>query len=103
MPTGGQIWTALIPSLIRGGFGVVVNTNNVEQSIARQSMQLAKTHRELARVLCRNAVTLKEERIPLPQAEEVWAASEQDVDKLSHAVRGRAPATLMPDEFVGRL
>lgn len=90
------MFTPLVPGLIREGHNVVVDTYNVEQSIARQSMRLANNPPELAHALCQYAVLRRQERTLVPLAKEVWAVSDRDVEQLSRIVRGRAPVALVP-------
>lgn len=90
-------FTALIPTLVRTGYNIVIDTYNVEESIAHQMVRTVNKPQELAHWLCQYAVFHRMEHTLLARAKEVWAASEQDVNQFNHVLRDRASVVLVPN------
>jgi glycosyltransferase involved in cell wall biosynthesis len=91
------MFTILVPDLIQEGFNTLVDTCNVEQMAAQLLIRQAKNPREQAQALCQYVLMRKMERSLLPQAIEVWAASERDVEQLSQILRHHVPVFLVPN------
>lgn len=90
-------FTALVPTLVRSGYRIVIDTYNVEESIARQMVRTVNNPQELAHWLCQYAVLHRMEHTMLARAMEVWAASEQDVEQFSHVLMNQVPVALVPN------